>query len=131
MYHYVSIWMWYGILQQARACFWISSLCWVLQIPLDCESGSGHKGQGISYLSSHSLLFLTDLKANQVKPSFTLFPGVPGDVMIHNGFRDAHRAVTSGILAKVKRLTSTKGAMSVVAVSQNLLWFAGADSDYW
>ena len=66
-----------------------------------------------------------------MKPSFTLFSGVPGDVMIHNGFRDAHRAAASGILAKVKRLISTKGTMSVVAVSQNLLWFSGADSDYW
>ena len=64
-----------------------------------------------------------------MKPSSTLFPGVPGDVMIHNGFRDAHSATALGILAEVKTLISTKGAMSVVAVSRNLLRFAGANRD--
>ena len=54
-----------------------------------------------------------------MKLSSTLFHGVPGDVMVHNGFRDAHSATASSILAKVKNLISQKGATSVVAVSPN------------
>ena len=105
------------------------------QIPLNCKSSYGHEGRGIKYgptlIFHHSLSLLTDLKANQVKPSSALFPGGPGDVVIHNGFRDAHSATAPGILAEVKRLVSTKGATSVVAVSRNLLRFAGANRDRW
>ena len=49
--------------------------------------------------------------------------------MVHNGFRDAHSATASRILAEVKRLISTKGATSVFVVSRNPLQFAGADHD--
>jgi hypothetical protein len=52
-----------------------------------------------------------------VKPSSGLFPGVPGDVLVHNGFRDAHSATAPAILAEVKNLISSKGATSVVTVS--------------
>ena len=54
-----------------------------------------------------------------MKLNSTLFSGVPGDVMVHNGFRDAHSATASSILAEVKNLISQKGATSVVAVSPN------------
>ena len=54
-----------------------------------------------------------------MKLSSTLFPGVPGDVLVHNGFRDAHNATASSILAEVKNLISQNGATSVAAVSPN------------
>ena len=52
--------------------------------------------------------------------SSSLFPGVPGGALVHNGFRDAHSATASTILAQVQNLISSKGATSVVAVSTNL-----------
>ena len=52
-----------------------------------------------------------------MKLSSSLFPGVPGDVLVHNGFRDAHSATASPILTEVTNLISSKGATNVVTVS--------------
>lgn len=54
-----------------------------------------------------------------MKLDSNLFPGLPGDVLVHSGFRDAHSATAPAILAEVKNLISSKGATSVVIVSPN------------
>lgn len=63
------------------------------------------------------------MNIKQGKLDFELFPGVPGDVMVHQGFKDTHSATAPSILAEVKDLISKKGAKSVVAVSPNLFRF--------
>lgn len=70
-----------------------------------------------------SLSILTDLEIGQVPLSSNLFPGVPGGVLVHQGFRDAHSATAPAILAQVKNLIATKGSTSVVVVSLDLLHF--------
>ena len=138
-YHCVSIYILSEDASVAGVCayFPLPSFCWVLAAtelrdrltPRDrsdsivsfaviTETEMLNTRRICSLLSSLSVL--VDLKINQVKPSSTLFPGVPGDVMVHNGFRDAHSATASSILAEVKNLISTKGATSVVAVSSGL-----------
>ena len=72
-----------------------------------------------------SLSILTDLEIGQVPLSSSLFPGVPGGVLVHEGFRDAHSATAPAILAQVKNLIATKGATSVVVVSSDSLHFGG------
>lgn len=59
-----------------------------------------------------------------MKPSSGLFPGVPGNVFVHNGFRDTHSVTAPAILAEVKDLIRSRNATSVVAVSPNLFRFA-------
>ncbi|KAF9644329.1 alpha/beta-hydrolase [Thelephora ganbajun] len=66
------------------------------------------------------LSILNDLEIDQVKLSSSLFPGVPGNVLVHNGFKDAHSATASAILTEVKNLIRTKGANSVVTVGHSL-----------
>ncbi|KAF9785227.1 Alpha/Beta hydrolase protein [Thelephora terrestris] len=66
------------------------------------------------------LSILIDLDIDQVPLSSSLFPGVPGGVLVHEGFRDAHSATAPAILAQVKNLIATKGATSVVAVGHSL-----------
>ena len=66
-----------------------------------------------------SLSVLVDLELGLAPIDPTIFPGAPGGVMIHEGFRDAHSATAPSILAQVKNLISTKGATSVTIVSSN------------
>lgn len=73
-----------------------------------------------------SLSDLVDMQIGQVPLSSNLFPGVPGNVMVHQGFRDAHSATAPTILAQVKSLISTKGATNVVAVSSTVSQFLQA-----
>ena len=68
-------------------------------------------------LRSFSLSVLNDLELGQAPLDPGLFPGVPGGVLVHEGFRDAHSATAPSILAQVKNLISTKGATSVITVS--------------
>ena len=64
-----------------------------------------------------SLSILTDLNIKKAPLDASLFPGVPSNVEVHEGFRDAHGATASTILAEVKNLINSKGAHSVMAVS--------------
>lgn len=68
-----------------------------------------------------------------MRPSSSLFPGVPSDVLVHSGFRDTHSATARAILAEVENLISSKNATSVVAVSPNLfrfVWVTGVLTDH-
>ena len=55
-----------------------------------------------------------------MQPSSSIFPGVPGNVLVHNGFRDAHSSTAPAILAEVKKLITSKGATTVTTVSLKL-----------
>ena len=50
------------------------------------------------------------------KPSSSLFPGLPSNVLVHSGFADQHAKTATTILTEVKRLISSKGATSVILV---------------
>lgn len=69
---------------------------------------------------SQFLSVLVDLELGLAPTDPTIFPGAPGGVMIHEGFRDAHSATAPSILAQVKNLISTKGATSVTIVGHSL-----------
>lgn len=45
-----------------------------------------------------------------------LFPGVPSDIKVHQGFRDQHEKTASTILTEVERLMSATGSEFLVAV---------------
>jgi len=66
------------------------------------------------------LSVLIDLNIVQAPLSSSLFPGVPGGVLVHEGFRDVHSATAPAILAQVKNLIRTKGATSVVVVGHSM-----------
>ncbi|KAJ8522418.1 hypothetical protein ONZ45_g1007 [Pleurotus djamor] len=50
----------------------------------------------------------------------TLFPGVPSNVWVHDGFRNAHALTATKILAEVKRLLAANNAKKVALVGHSL-----------
>jgi hypothetical protein len=68
-------------------------------------------------LSRFSLSILTDVDIKKAPLDASLFPGIPSNAQVHQGFRDTHRATASTILLEVKNLINSKGATSVIAVS--------------
>jgi len=64
-----------------------------------------------------SLSVLTDLNINKASLDTSLFPGAPSNALVHQGFRDAHKATANNILAEVRDLLNSNGATSVVVVS--------------
>ncbi|CUA74267.1 Lipase [Rhizoctonia solani] len=50
----------------------------------------------------------------------TLFPGVPSNVQVHSGFRNAQASTASAVLAAVKKVIADKGATKVTTVGHSL-----------
>jgi hypothetical protein len=67
-------------------------------------------------LRSASLSLLTDIDFLPESLDPELFPGVPADVRVHGGFKDAHADTAKEILAETKRLIAEKGAKNVILV---------------
>jgi hypothetical protein len=59
---------------------------------------------------------LTDMDLVFNYPDPDLFPGVPGDVLVHEGFRDEHNKTAAIILAEVNRLLSVYRTTNVIVV---------------
>ncbi|KAG6814792.1 hypothetical protein H0H87_007413, partial [Tephrocybe sp. NHM501043] len=56
---------------------------------------------------------LTDANVLKVSLDRTLFPGVPGTVLVHAGFRNTHNLTATKILAEVNRLMISEKTKSV------------------
>ncbi|KAL0961293.1 hypothetical protein HGRIS_006253 [Hohenbuehelia grisea] len=63
---------------------------------------------------------LTDLKMNRKRLNQTMFPGVPEDVTVHDGFRLVHEKTAQEILAEVKRLRDVNQSRKVALVGHSL-----------
>ncbi|KAI0754989.1 alpha/beta-hydrolase [Daedaleopsis nitida] len=63
---------------------------------------------------------LTDLKFPLENPDPKLFPGIPGYVQVHGGFRDEHAKTATQILAETKKLLAAKGANQVTVIGHSL-----------
>ncbi|KAJ3491707.1 hypothetical protein NLI96_g521 [Meripilus lineatus] len=66
------------------------------------------------------LSILTDIDIVMKKPSSSLFPGLPSNILVHGGFADQHAKTATTILTEVKRLISAKGATSVILAGHSL-----------
>ncbi|KAG8721077.1 hypothetical protein FRC11_002994, partial [Ceratobasidium sp. 423] len=66
------------------------------------------------------LSLLTDANAFFGDLSKTLFPGVTSAVQVHSGFRDAHAASASAVLAAVKKVLAEKSSNKVTLVGHSL-----------
>jgi predicted lipase len=75
-----------------------------------------HEGTDPTQLASD----LTDANILMDPVDSSLFPGIPGSVQVHDGFRNEHALTAKTILAEVKRLISAKGATSVTCVGHSL-----------
>lgn len=60
---------------------------------------------------------MTDGNITQGALDSTLFPGVPDDVAVHEGFRDVHAQSAQAILDEVNKLIGDKGTSKVITVS--------------
>ncbi|KAK7463408.1 hypothetical protein VKT23_006761 [Stygiomarasmius scandens] len=76
----------------------------------------GHEGTDPSYLYP----ILTDIDILPVPLYEDIFPGVPPDVRVHQGFRNEHAQTAHSILAEVKRLIEKTGCRTVVATGHSL-----------
>ncbi|KAH9979970.1 alpha beta-hydrolase [Lactifluus volemus] len=63
---------------------------------------------------------LTDMDLVFNYPDPDLFPGVPGDVLVHEGFRDEHNMTAAIILAEVNRLLSVYRSTNVIVTGHSL-----------
>jgi hypothetical protein len=59
---------------------------------------------------------LTDLNISLVNLDSNLFPGVPSNIMAHQGFLEEHAKTATLILAEVNKLLESTGATSVTCV---------------
>ncbi|KAI1789485.1 alpha/beta-hydrolase [Ganoderma leucocontextum] len=75
-----------------------------------------HQGTDPTQLCSD----LTDINLVRTPLNSTLFPGVSSDVQVHGGFADEHAKTATIILDEVKKLLSSYGASTVVAVGHSL-----------
>ncbi|KAI1789472.1 alpha/beta-hydrolase [Ganoderma leucocontextum] len=63
---------------------------------------------------------LTDIDIGLENLDSTLFPGVSSAVQVHSGFADQHAKTATTILGEVKKLLSSSGASTVVAIGHSL-----------
>ncbi|KAF9024852.1 alpha/beta-hydrolase [Hymenopellis radicata] len=63
---------------------------------------------------------LTDIDALKDTLDPTLFPGVGGDVLVHNGFSDQHALTASTILAEVNSLMAAHGTSNLTLAGHSL-----------
>ncbi|GLB37516.1 putative lipase (class 3) [Lyophyllum shimeji] len=63
---------------------------------------------------------LTDANILMDPLDTSLFPGVGSNVLVHDGFRNAHALTATKILAEVKKLMSSKSTKSVTIVGHSL-----------
>lgn len=66
------------------------------------------------------LSVLTDVNLLQVPLDTALFPGVPSNVAVHDGFRNQHALTASETLAEVQNLMASKKTNAVTCVSAQL-----------
>ncbi|CAE6350925.1 unnamed protein product [Rhizoctonia solani] len=66
------------------------------------------------------LSLLTDANAFFGSLSTSLFPGVTSAVQVHSGFRDAHAASASAVLAAVKKVMAERSSTKVTLVGHSL-----------
>ncbi|KAF9785804.1 alpha/beta-hydrolase [Thelephora terrestris] len=69
---------------------------------------------------SQFLSLLIDADINKASLDASLFPGVPSDAQVHQGFRDSHQATASIILSELNNLIGSKGTTSVIVVGHSL-----------
>ncbi len=67
---------------------------------------------------SESVLTDIDVLKDTLDPA--LFPGVGGDVLVHNGFSDQHALTASTILAEVNSLMAAHGTSNLVLAGHSL-----------
>lgn len=77
----------------------------------------------LSPVSCFSLAVLTDTKIALRPLSQNIFPGIPGNVSVHDGFADQHEITAPAILAEVKRLVGVTGTTTVTLVGIHLCDF--------
>ncbi|KAF4590311.1 hypothetical protein EYR40_009298 [Pleurotus pulmonarius] len=63
---------------------------------------------------------LTDLNIIRTGLDETLFPGIPSEVSVHDGFRRVHAKTAVQILAEVKRLLDEKKTKNIITVGHSL-----------
>ncbi|KAF7422391.1 hypothetical protein PC9H_010547 [Pleurotus ostreatus] len=63
---------------------------------------------------------LTDLNMIRTGLDETLFPGIPSEVSVHDGFRRVHAKTAVQILAEVKRLLDEKKTKNIITVGHSL-----------
>ncbi|KAG7441492.1 alpha/beta-hydrolase [Guyanagaster necrorhizus] len=76
----------------------------------------GHEGTDPTQLQA----VLTDVDALHDNLDPDLFPGVPSNVHVHGGFRDAQASTAIEILAAVQSLIKSKGTSNLVVVGHSL-----------
>ena len=76
----------------------------------------GHQGTDTSHIEP----ILTDANAIFGTLDTSLFPGVGSTVMVHTGFRDAHKKSATSVLSAVQTAISRYGAKKVTVVGHSL-----------
>ena len=73
-------------------------------------------------LCADSMADFTDAKLIKKGFNGALFPGMNSDAQGHGGFLEEHSKTADTILSEVKKLISSKGATTVMAVCISGFW---------